>query len=123
MRRYVLLAALLCGQSAAQEKQLDTVIVTPKGDDPSLTLPNLNTARQCAALTPGGAGVVDGDSYREGRVSTLNDALGYAAGVFSASRFGAEEARLSIRGSGLQRTFHLRGVKLMQDGVPLNLAD
>src|SRR5262249_19177988 len=36
---------------------------------------------------------------------------------------GAEEARLSIRGSGLQRTFHLRGVKLMQDGVPLNLAD
>jgi len=30
---------------------------------------------------------------------------------------------VSIRGSGLQRTFHGRGLKLMQDGVPLNLAD
>ncbi|HWU84513.1 MAG TPA: TonB-dependent receptor, partial [Rhodocyclaceae bacterium] len=25
--------------------------------------------------------------------------------------------------SGLQRTFHMRGIKLMQDGVPMNLAD
>src|SRR5690606_34352407 len=39
------------------------------------------------------------------------------------SRFGAEESRLSIRGSGLQRTFHGRGIKLMQDGIPVNLAD
>ncbi|MDH4653383.1 Plug domain-containing protein [Pseudomonas sp. JG-B] len=38
-------------------------------------------------------------------------------------RFGAEEARLSIRGSGLQRTFHGRGLLLMQDGAPVNLAD
>lgn len=30
---------------------------------------------------------------------------------------------MSIRGSGLQRTFHGRGLKLMQDGVPVNLAD
>ena len=44
-------------------------------------------------------------------------------GVYVQPRFGAEEARISIRGSGLQRTFHGRGLKLMQDGVPLNLAD
>ena len=30
---------------------------------------------------------------------------------------------MSIRGSGLQRTFHGRGIRLMQDGIPLNLAD
>src|SRR5690606_35961057 len=29
----------------------------------------------------------------------------------------------SIRGSGIQRTFHGRGLLLMQDGVPVNLAD
>ncbi len=62
-------------------------------------------------------------TYTDGRVSTLSDALGDATGVFVQPRFGAEEARISIRGSGLQRTFHGRGLKLMQDGVPLNLAD
>src|SRR5690606_12447386 len=54
---------------------------------------------------------------------TLKDALDFAPGVFVQPRFGAEEARLSIRGSGIQRTFHGRGIKLLQDGVPLNLAD
>jgi len=109
----------------AADPQLEAVHVygTRSGPDPSLTLPNLETARKRIATIPGGADVVDGDSYREGRVSTLNDALGYSPGVFSAPRFGAEEARLSIRGSGIQRTFHLRGIRLMQDGVPLNLAD
>jgi len=48
---------------------------------------------------------------------------GYSPGVFVQSRFGAEEARLSIRGSGIQRTFHMRGVKILQDGSRLNLAD
>src|SRR5690606_27130084 len=27
------------------------------------------------------------------------------------------------RGSGLQRTFHGRGLRVLQDGVPINLAD
>ncbi|MBW8810245.1 MAG: TonB-dependent receptor [Lysobacter sp.] len=71
----------------------------------------------------GAIALVDGESYRDGRVSTLTDALGYAPGVFVQPRFGAEEARLSIRGSGLQRTFHGRGLELLQDGSPLNLAD
>jgi iron complex outermembrane receptor protein len=92
-------------------------------DQSTLTQPDLATARARLALTPGGAGVVDAAGYAAGRVATLADALGYAAGVSVQPRFGAEEARLSIRGSGLQRTFHGRGLKLMQDGVPLNLAD
>ena len=89
----------------------------------STTLPDLETARAAAALTPGGANVIDSETFRDGRVSTLQDALGYSAGVFVQPRFGSEESRLSIRGSGLQRTFHLRGIKLMQDGVPINQAD
>ncbi|MDP2194335.1 MAG: TonB-dependent receptor, partial [Alphaproteobacteria bacterium] len=63
------------------------------------------------------------EDVREGRVSTFADTLGLAAGVLAQSRFGAEETRLSIRGSGLQRTFHGRGIKLMQDGIPVNQAD
>lgn len=49
--------------------------------------------------------------------------MGYSPGVFVQPRFGSGEARLSIRGSGLQRTFHLRGIELLQDGVPVNQAD
>lgn len=71
----------------------------------------------------GAATVVDAERYREQRASTLADALGYGAGVFVQPRFGSEESRLSVRGSGLQRTFHLRGLELLQDGVYLNQAD
>ncbi|MCX6850844.1 MAG: TonB-dependent receptor [Verrucomicrobia bacterium] len=104
--------------------ELKEVIITAKKDSPSLTVPSLELRKeQIAASTPGGAGVVDAEFYKRGRASTLKDALDFAPGVLIQSRFGAEESRLSIRGSGLQRTFHGRGIWLMQDGIPLNLAD
>ncbi len=83
----------------------------------------IEAARERLGETAGAVGLVDAERYREQRTSTLADALGYAAGVFVQPRFGSEESRLSIRGSGLQRTFHLRGLELMQDGVYLNQAD
>lgn len=93
------------------------------GQGSPLTQPGLAAARDRLAERPGGTAVVDGDSYRDRRASTLTDALGYTAGVFVQPRFGSSEARLSIRGSGLQRTYHTRGIKLLQDGVPVSLAD
>jgi len=83
----------------------------------------IEAARERLDETAGAVGLVDAERYREQRTSTLADALGYAAGVFVQPRFGSEESRLSIRGSGMQRTFHLRGLELMQDGVYLNQAD
>lgn len=80
-------------------------------------------ARAEVARTAGGATVVDAADLRDQRAGTLADALNQAAGVYAQSRFGAQEMRLSIRGSGLQRTFHTRGITVLQDGVPLNLAD
>lgn len=38
-------------------------------------------------------------------------------------RFGSEEACISVRGSGLSRTYHGFGLKVMQDGIPINYAD
>lgn len=89
----------------------------------SPTAESIERARARLSQRAGGTAVIDARRYRDGRVSTLTDALGFAPGVFVQSRFGAEEARLSIRGSGLQRTFHGRGLELLQDGSPLNLAD
>lgn len=72
---------------------------------------------------PGGVTVVDAKTYLNGRAGTMEDTLRLATGVLIQSRFGSDEARVSIRGSGLQRTFHGRGIMLLQDGMPLNLAD
>ncbi|CAM2987713.1 TonB-dependent receptor family protein [Rariglobus hedericola] len=100
---------------------LDSVEVTARPQ--SLTIPSLETARVEMALTAGGTEVVDSDRYLKGRASTLADTFALSAGVFAQPRFGSDEARLSIRGSGLQRTYHGRGIRVLQDGVPINFAD
>jgi iron complex outermembrane receptor protein len=108
----------------AQAEQVELAETLIKGEyrkDP--TAPNISETRADFSRVPGAAAVIDAETYKTGRSSTLQDALGLATGVLIQPRFGAEEARLSIRGSGLQRTFHGRGLLLMQDGVPVNLAD
>ena len=116
---------ILCGSIAAlttiAADRLPETVVTARRD--SLTTPITEVLRAEVQQTPGGVTVIDSDTYKRGRATTLKDALDYAPGVFVQPRFGAEEARISIRGSGIQRTFHGRGLKLMQDGVPVNLAD
>lgn len=105
------------------EVHLDEVQVVAKKLKRSTTQPDIEDAKQQLSKTAGGTTVVDMATVREGRTSNMQDSLGMATGVLAQSRFGAEETRLSIRGSGLQRTFHGRGLKLMQDGIPTNLAD
>ena len=100
---------------------LPETVVSAKPE--SLTNPSISTLREQIAEIPGAGEVIDAEYYKYGRSTTVKDALDYAPGVFVQPRFGAEEARISIRGSGIQRTFHGRGLKLLQDGVPINLAD
>lgn len=124
----LLTSFLSAGLIAAQQpsntpKTLPEVVVTAS-KDPSKTVPSIETRRQqIAASTPGGASVTSAEEYKTGRAATLKDALDFTPGVLVQSRFGSEEARIAIRGSGIQRTFHGRGLWLMQDGMPLNLAD
>jgi iron complex outermembrane receptor protein len=101
--------------------KLERVVVY--GGRISATAPGEEAARAEAARVPGGSNVVSAAEYADGRASTLLDVFALAPGVFVQPRFGAEEARLSIRGSGLQRTFHLRGIYLLQDGIPITQAD
>jgi len=110
-------------EPAEQAKTLPQVEVTGKQGKSSLTVASKADAARDLKRVAGGTSLVDAEDYKTGRSSTLQDTLGYVPGVFAQSRFGAEEARLSIRGSGIQRTFHQRGIKLLQDGVPINLSD
>lgn len=73
--------------------------------------------------TPGGVAIVPAAAYRNSTVAnTIKDILDYVPGVFAQPKWG-DDTRLSIRGSGLSRNFHLRGVQLYMDGIPINTAD
>lgn len=116
-----LLLAIMAASSPALADHLIEVRVPTGGA--SAFSSNPEQARKELERAPGGVAVVDSKDYLNGKAATLTDVFKLAPGVFVADRFGAEESRLSIRGSGLQRTFHGRGLMLLQDGVPLNLAD
>jgi iron complex outermembrane receptor protein len=75
-----------------------------------------------ARATPGGADVVRHEDYADKSLVSLRDTLAFSPGVYTQPRYG-QEVRISIRGSGLSRGFHMRGITLLQDGVPINLAD
>ena len=72
--------------------------------------------------TPGGSDVVTYEDYADKSPVSLRDTLAFSPGVYTQPRFG-QEVRISIRGSGISRGFHMRGLTLLQDGVPINLAD
>lgn len=103
--------------------ELPTVTVTAEMEKDSAFSPSLDAAQKALEETAGGVTLVPAEQFLSGRAGTMEDSLKLAAGVFIASRFGSDEARISIRGSGLQRTFHGRGLTLLQDGTPVNLAD
>lgn len=123
LTRCPLALAMLClSAPVAAEHVMPELMISA---DAQASVFSVSPARALTELqkTPGGVTVVDAQDYLTGRAGTMEDTLKLAPGVFIASRFGSDEARISIRGSGLQRTFHGRGLLLLQDGVPINLAD
>lgn len=98
-----------------QAEEADTTII--------VTAPTAADAAEArAARTPGGTDVVSYEDYADKSVVSLRDTLAFSPGVYLQPRYG-QEVRISIRGSGLSRGFHMRGLTLLQDGVPINLAD
>ncbi|KRB85590.1 ligand-gated channel protein [Sphingomonas sp. Root710] len=99
---------------AEEESSRNDIVVTAKlvTDD----------ARREVEKRPGGVDVVDASNFENKVTVSLRDALAFSPGVYTQPRFG-QEVRLSVRGSGISRGFHMRGLTLMQDGIPINLAD
>lgn len=75
-----------------------------------------------ALARPGGTDLVAADAFENRLAVSLRDTLAFSPGVYTQPRFG-QEVRLSIRGSGISRGYHMRGLTLLQDGIPINLAD
>ncbi|NIJ18642.1 iron complex outermembrane receptor protein [Sphingomonas naasensis] len=109
----LLLAALPAFAQEAAERSDDVVVTAEK---------LVEQAIQRVGETPGGANVVSAEEFDGKLAVSLRDALAFSPGVYAQPRFG-QEVRLSIRGSGIGRGFHMRGLTLLQDGIPINLAD
>ncbi|MGC4251836.1 MAG: TonB-dependent receptor [Sphingobium sp.] len=84
--------------------------------------PVIQEAAAKVARTPGGVDVVAAEDYEDRLAVSLRDTLAFSPGVYTQPRFG-QEVRISIRGSGLSRGYHMRGLTLLQDGIPINSAD
>jgi len=115
--RGVSLCALACSLSApalAEEAEQSRIIVTAS--------PVVAEAAAKVVRTPGGVDVVPAEDFEDKLAVSLRDALSFSPGVYTQPRFG-QEVRISIRGSGLSRGYHMRGLTLLQDGIPINMAD
>jgi iron complex outermembrane receptor protein len=115
------LTAGLPGQPAlAQEGPREPIVVT--GERRALTHGDAAASAAELARVPGGTHVVTRERIENTPVQHVKDVLGYVPGVVVQPRMG-DDARVSIRGSGLSRAYGTRGVALLLDGVPLNTAD
>ena len=99
-----------------------TAIGTFEATTGTLTVPSNVEAAEIIQRTPGGAAVVDSKAFEKDFAQNFEDTLSFVPGVYATKRF-AEEVRISIRGSGIERSFHQKGLATFQDGVPFNSAD
>lgn len=122
----VLAVALITSPAIAQEQEAasaDLSELSVQGASAgSLTVPSVEQQRAAVNATVGSVGFVDAKTFQNAYANTLRDVLKDQPGVFVQQRYG-QELRLSVRGSGISRGFHLRGLELLQDGIPVNLAD
>lgn len=113
------------GAASAAPAQAPRPVSSPvpvAGPPASLTVPTTAQATRQIEQIPGAAEVVPDTAFKNTPARTVKDVLDSVAGVFAQPKWG-EDTRLSIRGSGLSRNFHLRGVQLTMDGIPINTAD
>ncbi len=113
---------LIEAPKAKFKETIGTSIGTFESTVGTLTVPSNLEAAKIIQRTPGGAAVVDSKAFENDFSQNFEDTLSFVPGVFATKRF-AEEVRVSIRGSGLQRSFHQKGLAALQDGVPFNNAD
>ncbi|MGN6496001.1 MAG: TonB-dependent receptor family protein [Tsuneonella sp.] len=118
----LLLIAGLAAPAAAADAAAESPPIIVTGHRDAEDPPVVAEARERLSRTPGSVAVVAAEAYRDRAVVGLPDLLRDVPGVLSNKRYG-EESRLSIRGSGLDQSYHQRGVLLAQDGVPFADAD
>lgn len=120
----VILLGALTRQAVAQaQKEVQDTVKLPEivtyGSPRELAEAKADAARQ-----PGSVIVIGPEVIRSSRQANLKDALGLVPGLYIAPRQGAaDEAQISIRGSGLRNNYHSRGVNILINGMPYRNSD
>ena len=112
----------LCSFSAFASNQATTLPQIIVQENLSITVNNTQTAQQKANKIAGSVAIIDKEDLQNKSTLTVQDMFSSTPGVFAQNKQG-QESRLAIRGSGLSRNFHLRGINLYQDGISINLPD
>lgn len=76
-----------------------------------------------AQETPGASAIISNTDWQGQRAATIKDMADFLPGVYDEPRNGAESDRLTMRGSSLANIFQGEGILVMQDDVPVNMAD
>lgn len=129
----LVLAALFCAPVAhsrvtSEDLEAQTILpsitVTGSGAQQggSLTVPDTKEASAEIERIPGAATVVSDHAYKSGPAKTVKDVLGWVPGIVVQPRYG-DDARISIRGSGLSRNYGNRGLNMYMDGIPINTSE
>ena len=108
------MATWACGSSAtAQYSLLDPVVVTGTRQP------------QRVFDVPASIDSVDGETIRDQQLRVnLSETLGRVPGLLIQNRQNyAQDLQVSSRGFGARSTFGVRGVRLIQDGIPLTMPD
>jgi iron complex outermembrane receptor protein len=112
------------GGAYAQDAPSDTSVVPIPGVVVTGTRVPESVLRIPAAVT-----LVERREFAAARNINLKDALGFVPGVFSQSRGGAQDLRITIRGFGARgsgdrsNTGGTRGIRILSDGLPLTEPD
>lgn len=94
-----------------------------RADDIVVTAaPDTQQATAAIRRTAGAVEVVPDTAFKNTPVQNIKDILGFVPGVIVLPRMG-DDARVSIRGSGLSRAYGNRGLTMLIDGIPLNTSD
>jgi iron complex outermembrane receptor protein len=81
--------------------------------------------QQALQLTPAAIDAIDGDALRNNKLRVnLSESLGRVPGLVVQNRQNyAQDLQVSSRGFGARASFGVRGVRLIQDGIPLTMPD
>lgn len=101
------------GVHAAAVEPTPTVVVTA------------TRTQQSSFDVPAAIDAVEGDDLREHKLRVnLSESLGRVPGLHAQNRFNyAQDLQISSRGFGARASFGVRGVRLIQDGIPLSMPD
>ena len=107
-------------QGIGNRASLDDIVVTASAAGSRTALSDAE-ARRDLERVPGAIGFVEAESFADDFTQSLGDALLWTPGVF-ADTSAQREARISIRGSGLNSGYERRGLTVLRDGIPITRA-